>query len=189
MTKVKCTCQLCGKEYFLFPSLAKKNKFCGKLCHNRSNAWKNAKKFKGETHWNTGKRFRLKEWPKIKCRFCLKTFECEPNQYRNGKKFCSKVCFDKFQTYRGENSSKIWKRESIKLYGSACEKCGAKDEKIDCHHINRDRSHNPEDGSNWIRLCDRCHKLIHFVMNQRAPVISRAEFLDSSFQKDSSSSS
>ncbi len=180
MPKLKCICQLCEKEYLLFPSLAKKNKFCSRLCRNRSNAWSNAKKFRGDTHWNTGVKRRLKEWVKIKCGFCLKIFECEPNEWKNGKKFCSKKCFDKFQTKGNQNSQRIWIRESIKLYGYECEKCGASGEKIDTHHIDRNRSNNPENGSNWMRLCDKCHKNIHQEMNRRAPIITREEFLTSS---------
>jgi|SRR5690606_21532922 len=181
MGKIQCTCQLCGAKYLLFPSLAKRNKYCGKLCHNRANALANSKKFRGNSHWNFGKRFRIKSWPKVTCKFCLKIFECEPNEYKKGKKFCSKICYDKFQTNRGENSQKIWIRESIRLFGYACEKCGEKEKKVDVHHIDRNRTNNPEDGSNWIRLCDKCHKIIHQAMIKRAPIISREEFLSDAF--------
>lgn len=180
MPKIKCICQHCQETYELFASLAKRSKYCSRLCHNRANAISNSKRFRGKTHWNTGIKRRISEWAKIKCRFCEDIFECEPSEAKNGRKFCSKKCYDTFQAKRGESSKRIWIRESIKLYGYACEKCGKDSEKIDTHHIDRNRKNNPSDGSNWMRLCDTCHKLIHKQMNLRAPIISRAEFLSSS---------
>lgn len=178
MPKIKLTCFLCNEDYHLFPSLAKRSKYCSRLCHNRGNALNNSKKFRGETHWNTGKKYRIKEWVKIKCGYCTNSFECREKEYKDGRKYCSKECVAKGRSLRGENAKRIWIRESINLYGYACEKCGADNEKIDTHHIDRNRKNNPEDGSNWMRLCDKCHKLIHKLMNERAPIIGRKEFLN-----------
>jgi hypothetical protein len=176
--KILLNCTLCNKEYQLFPSLAKRSKYCSRLCHNRGNAEANSNRFKGENHWNTGKRFRLKPTVTIECRYCSHKVECAMWEYKGGKKYCSKECYDKHQTNRDESSKKIWIRESIALYGYDCEKCGSDALKIDVHHIDRNRKNNPEDGSNWMRLCDKCHKLIHKTMRDRAPIIGRNEFLD-----------
>lgn len=59
--------------------------------------------------------------------------------------------------------------------------CGEKRGKIEVHHIDRNRSNNPLDGSNWMRLCGRCHRRIHQAMVKRAPIISSHEFLSPSF--------
>lgn len=39
INKYPYTCQLCGKEKFVFKHALATAKFCSRLCHNRSNAW------------------------------------------------------------------------------------------------------------------------------------------------------
>jgi len=177
MPKIHKVCQLCGKSYDVFPCFANTTKYCSKLCRNKANALSNAKRFVGKMHWRTGKKYPRKEKVAVKCQYCTTSFDCYPSEYNNGRRHCSKECVDKGKAVRGENSKRIWRRESERLYGYACEKCGEKDERIDVHHIDRNRKNNPENGSNWMRLCDKCHKLIHKMMRDRAPIIGRTEFI------------
>lgn len=178
MPKIVKKCQYCGESYEVFPCFAKTTKYCSRLCHNRSNAKKLSKR-KGKAHHNFGKKWRLAEWPKIVCHFCSKEFECEINQFKNGRKFCSRKCANQKQIKGTKNSKKWWRKESEKLFGRACEKC-LSNKKIEVHHIDRHRENNPHDGSNWMRLCVDCHKLIHRLTLERAPIITRKEFIFSS---------
>jgi hypothetical protein len=133
-------------------------------------------KRKGKDHHHFGKRFRIKKWVTVCCKGCSKNFECAPWEYKSGKKFCSKKCYDLFQTLGTANSKRYWQRRSKELFGSNCEKCKSSSY-IEVHHIDRNRENNPHDGSNWMRLCRKCHYKIHSLTLQKAPIITREEFL------------
>jgi len=50
--------------------------------------------------------------------------------------------------------------KSLALLGLECQICG-RCKNVDCHHIDGNRKNNPKDGSNWLRVCRRCHHSLH----------------------------
>jgi hypothetical protein len=51
--------------------------------------------------------------------------------------------------------------KSISLLGENCQLCNAT-KKVYTHHIDGNPRNNPQDGSNWQRLCVSCHMKLHW---------------------------
>jgi predicted restriction endonuclease len=65
----------------------------------------------------------------------------------------------KWESVHFKNGVGFYKKVSKSL-GNKCKICGS-ERYVETHHIDGDRANNPEDGSNWIRLCKSHHKLVH----------------------------
>lgn len=123
---------------------------------------------KGQIPWNK------KGKVKLICIHCGKSYLAYPFQVKNNRKFCSRLCARRYQgkrfsiLYRGKGNPS-WKGgisrphivlESVRIHGYNCQNCGT-DKLIDTHHIDENFLNNPEDGSNWRRLCKKCHMSYH----------------------------
>jgi hypothetical protein len=58
-----------------------------------------------------------------------------------------------------KNGVGFYKEESKKL-GNKCKVCGS-ERYVETHHIDGNHNNNPQDGSNWIRICRSHHRLAH----------------------------
>lgn len=68
-------------------------------------------------------------------------------------------------THTGPESSD-YRRQSLKIHGLICAKCGREFDINDqhlltVHHKDGDHRNNPPDGSNWENLCVYCHEDEH----------------------------
>lgn len=172
-------CKFCQDPYSVPPCRIKKgrnSKYCSRLCHNRANAKAISTDRIGEKHPMFGKKFTLVPRVTLLCNFCKKQYQIR-EKLKQESKFCSKNCFAFYRQKRLKNSRRLWIYESIKLFGYGCERCKTQDDRIEVHHIDRNRNNNPKDGSNWMRLCRKCHYFIHKITLERAPIISKEEFL------------
>lgn len=117
-------------------------------------------------------------FPYIK-RITRRCLVCKDNLKLNQKKYCSLECHGvakakilnekKLSAFKPGKESIRWKNgssryyyipASIKIHGNSCQKCGSRKNMV-THHIDGNRKNNPEDGSNWQRLCSRCHLMLH----------------------------
>ncbi len=141
------------------------------------------------TPWNKGLKtglipksaFKKGDIPKNKtqiikfiCKFCNKDFTktqaylkwntpvyfCSRKCYKQGIKYIRDCGGSKNPSWKG-GTSPVWiLKESIRIHGYNCQKCNS-DKRIDTHHIDKNPKNNPPDGSNWQRLCRKCHWEIH----------------------------
>lgn len=104
---------------------------------------------------NCGKEFELSKYHPKEHTFCSKKCRAKYD-YKNNKERIRR----KAQRYYKENKDKIISKSysslSIKLLGEACQRCGAL-KRVETHHKDGNRNNNPKDGSNWVRLCRKCH--------------------------------
>jgi len=148
---IEYTCKQCGKKFFH----KGKAMYCSKECFKKS------RRGSGNPNWNGGKVERI-------CKNCGKKFfvpKHEIKRYKNGASYCSKKCFG--ESILGKNNGNwkggtfpYWNRRARILFGDKCQICGSK--KYLCvHHIDGNRTNNPDDGSNWMLVCKSCHSKIH----------------------------
>jgi len=78
---VRCTCERCGGEYKVRPSVAKVQRFCSQACSSKTIA----KRFRGENSpvW--------KKKTAINCAYCSKAIHVQPSRLGR-KKYCSVKC-------------------------------------------------------------------------------------------------
>lgn len=133
-------CRECGKDYW---QRHIDKYFCNTECYL---SWKRK---------NTTRTIR-------ECIICKKPYRHTIKQKNQKIVVCSKSCLDQYyyEIKKKHVTPRFQQYESAKIHGFNCEKCGS-DKNIDCHHLDQDRSNNPLDGSNWMRLCVSCHKRTH----------------------------
>jgi hypothetical protein len=156
MLKVTKKCEQCGEEFKRLTNNSRdweNQKYCGRNC-----LYKKLKK----------RVIRI-------CRYCGNNFECIPSRKEgeNGV-FCNKECAYKSRTF---DERAIWQRESKKIFGYNCQKCGFKGKRIACHHIDGNKHNNPENGANWLRLCIKCHSWAHKMARTITRYLTREEIL------------
>jgi len=113
-SKVKTTCQQCGKEFEIWPCRirAGRDKFCSKVCEGR---WR-SEHIRGKNHHAYNRVPRT-------CEQCGKTFEVAPNVVeRGGGRFCSRDCQNRRRSENliGEKSAN-WKGGDARV---VCSQCG-----------------------------------------------------------------
>lgn len=140
-------CKICS-----IPLTGRQTQFCSIRCRNTENG-------RRKGGWNKDRRA-------IVCEVCNSIFEVSPHRIVDAK-HCSRRCHNKAASSgRGGPKSAMWRGgkspifyipESIKIHGHDCQSCGTS-ENVDTHHRDGNRENNPLDGSNWRRLCRRCHQ-------------------------------
>lgn len=192
--KVKVSCDYCGKDIRIKPSVISEHNFCSNKC--RIEWLKETNILSGENHyaWKGG--------PKnIKCDFCGKEIEKYPSQIDEYQHhFCSQECHYKWMkengVMRGEKNPS-WKGGFVFFYGSdwheqrrralerdnyTCQICGKTKDEIgkepSVHHIKPLREFKEGNGqvnyekanklSNLISLCPSCHQKVE---NRQAEVL------------------
>jgi len=167
--KVKRACEICGKEFRVYPSRVKKGKglYCSKVCAGKARS----KILIGEksSRWNGGK-------TKCICKECGKEFEVFPSQIKKGGGYyCSVLCTCKarskaytgsggpgwkggisFEPY-GPEFNRALKQAIRKRDEYTCQICGERENSKhhDVHHIDYNKQNNSPD--NLILLCHSCH--------------------------------
>jgi hypothetical protein len=146
---------------------------------------------KGHSPWN--KQNKIEQT----CEYCKSTYYAWPYEVRNNRRFCSRKCVGKHMgeyfhiAYRGKGNP-MWKhggtdcyyvREAIRIHGYNCQNCGT-DKIVDTHHIDGNHFNNPEDGSNWRRLCTKCHMRHHLCGRRTPKPIYICEHCGKHFQPD-----
>jgi hypothetical protein len=107
---VKCICQICRKEFFIYESDIKngRGKYCSKECMNI--AFKETRLGEKHPNWKGGKIKHI-------CKDCGREFLVEPSALKHGRgKYCSKECKDMSQ--QRETNPLRKKTKEI------CENCG-----------------------------------------------------------------
>ena len=152
-------CQNCGKGFYVWPSVLKKN--AGKLCSQK------CRKF--------GKEFQ--------CNICNKKFYRSKAHIKNETPYCSRNCFSKSRIgqpvwNKGKRYWQItgkvhhmWKGDSVGYDAlhdwvrrnlgrpdtcEFCEKTGLFGKKI---HLANKSGNYKRDLNDWLRLCVKCHSL------------------------------
>jgi len=167
-------CEYCG-EHFIG---SKKTKYCSDICKSRT-AEKNRK---------------IARIRKIKCQrcgielftsdskkiFCSRVCQinkskpavtkicpicgCEFETAIPNKKYCSDICHTK------NKNTKQRGKDSRKLEGLSCEKCGFSDTRaLHMHHINRKNSNNT------MCLCANCHNIFHSIVGRNIKAESKSK--------------
>ena len=115
---------------------------------------------------------------KCVCETCGNVYYVHPCVFKAGTRFCSNKCLgvgnsinlrgrytgDKCSSWKGGNSRVYVRLESVRILGYNCQECGT-DKFVDTHHLDGNAKNNPQDGSNWKRLCKKCHFKLHTQMN------------------------
>lgn len=100
----------------------------------------------------------------ITCKYCgnVKTVKA----HKKDAKYCSRACKWAFErTVTCEKSPsykhgfKIYRREALKLFEYKCGYCNKVHRRLHVHHIDGDNKNNIP--SNWIVLCEPCHRRVH----------------------------
>lgn len=95
------------------------------------------------------------------CGFCGKLVQRSLSQYnksKSGEIFCSSSCATSSYRTTGIGS---YRDKAFEIHGSKCFVCGYDNILIlEVHHKDKNRSNNPQDGSNWMVLCPTHHKEI-----------------------------
>lgn len=196
----KKICVFCKKEFEKSENISwlsfKEKKYCSKECHlkgRESNYISKVCKFCNKeffnylkdsaTNWNVRKFCSKKCSAKSKsnlikknCKSCGKEIFICQSRYKNKRGiYCSKLCYGKpNEKSKMEN---IYKKYSKIIYGYNCEKCAQHKGLIDCHHIDGNNRNNPLNGSNWIRLCRKCHHWAHKMARTITRYLTREEIL------------
>lgn len=175
------TCEHCGEEYQVKPSLQESSRFCSDECKNAAKT-----KWVGENnpHPNAGKRV-TKE-----CEWCGDEFEVKLSK-KDTARFCSLECLGKYNgnTWVGENHPR-WNGGKVRYYGPnwhkqrrrrlekdnyECRECGMSDEEcrerfgqgLEIHHktpIKQFENNGEIDYEaanrldNLVSLCRVCHQ-------------------------------
>lgn len=149
-------CRECGRE-FKVPSVRKSTaKYCSKEC--------------ADIHRNDK---RIVDKVEKACLYCGKKFHDYPCHSKR-RKYCSYKCAQKvFSNFWHEISvgddnhfytRTFWKKlRSLILErdGHRCRECGAKDEKMNVHHVQERRNNGTDDKENLTTLCVPCHRKKH----------------------------
>ena len=112
----------------------------------------------------------------VNCNHCNKNFNRSNKQFRRSKSkefYCCIQCYGNYlkETRKGENNPAYLHglihaiNEAKRRLKHECIICKFKGERLSVHHINGNHIDNPEDGSNWVILCNKCHRKIHSIMN------------------------
>jgi hypothetical protein len=157
MPKITKKCEQCGEEFEKrknteHPCRFNLRRFCDRKC--------------------SGSYRTLTQNLEKTCQFCNKKYKI--NKCNEESKYCSKKCFDNI---RRKNIKNNWVRKSKEIYGYNCQKCSSYLGRIDCHHIDGNDKNNPSDGSNWIRLCRKCHHWVHKMARTITRYPTRQEIL------------
>lgn len=97
------------------------------------------------------------------CLNCNETFYAN----RKTRLFCCVKCFHDHRSNNAYKKNSKWshsmRRHSINLLGENCQQCNAtpNEKIIHTHHLDHNSNNNPIDGSNWMRLCTKCHSQYH----------------------------
>lgn len=62
-------------------------------------------------------------------------------------------------SYKSQKNYSISHKASA-LLGCNCQLCESR-RHVDTHHIDGNRKNNPKSGSNWLKVCRRCHHRLH----------------------------
>lgn len=165
---VTLTCQICGNEFEVIPSL-KNQKFCSDKCHSK---WR-SENLSGENSpcWKGG-------LITLICEICGNKFEVA--QANKNQKCCSRKCQGKWHSknHIGEKSSnwkggiseqlycKLWTEKFRKLirdqYHNKCFICNKSKEdnqnrNLSVHHVNYNKNCLCQKTCEFIPLCQSCH--------------------------------
>lgn len=141
------TCEYCGREYRVVPSLADRARFCSRVCYDRYRATRPRGHHRRSSTTDVV----------VRCAFCGQ--EIQPTKYRlrqtkSGRLFCSLQCRDSYT------------RKYRVRVENTCACCGEADPMVlDRHHIDGDRGNN--DLNNVLILCANCHR--RFTLAMRDP--------------------
>jgi 5-methylcytosine-specific restriction endonuclease McrA len=142
----------------------------------------------------------------MKCQVCGKEFTYETIKGIT-RKYCSRKCMYNFRkgkskplplnhpffnkgeehpSYKNGNGRgynyTLCHPLSIKLLGNNCQICGTA-ERVITHHKDSNPRNNPLNGSNWQRLCNSCHKKLHWEPKKRFKNAKEASRFHYSLQK------
>ncbi len=153
VNRIIIKCLRCEKEFSVtnYTCYTKKRRYCSPKCG-------------AET-------FSLKA-----CEYCAQLFHLKPSRTKSGLgKYCSMQCSSAAKIKI--NSQSRWIKLSKKLFGNKCQKCGIDNTQIECHHLDGNNQNNPENGSNWMRLCTKCHQWSHKMARTITRYLTREEIL------------
>lgn len=162
--RVEYECSYCSKKFIKFKSYVTQNKlgikhkvYCSRKCQN------------------LGKRNRIK----FICKGCKQeVISKHPASLhiKSNIQFCSRKCYAE-SLRRKDKFNNGTKKIAIKVCGFSCQKCGTKEGPIHTHHIDGNNKNNPTDGSNWVRLCTKCHAWAHKTARTITRYLTREEIL------------
>lgn len=145
-------CKYCGIEFYEFPYLKGKKKFCSTNCANKYNADKLSKNRKGKGNpmynkipWNKGK---------IGVQKSIKGVN--HHWWKGGISDESKLA-------RISGKWKEWRKKVFKRDNYTCQICKIKGGNLIPHHIKLFRFYKKDrfDLKNGVTLCSKCHRGLH----------------------------